>query len=222
MKALSKQTRSIKPTEVEKKWHLIDADGLVVGRVASIIANILLEDEIGSIRNYLELQRLRYDEKFEYVIDIDTDIDLDSAIIPPMLIQPFIENAIEHGIKHKEGKGNIKVRFKLDNKKISCEIEDDGIGREKAWEVEYARKGRHKSLATEIIRDRIKMLKDHGIGIEGTILLGTDDQDESTVKRLVHFLIENEMDMAEFTVLTPFLHTPIRKKYKKEGRLEEI
>jgi sensor histidine kinase YesM len=75
-----------------------------------------------------------------------------------MLIQPFIENAIEHGIKHKEGKGNLQIRFRLEGRKISCEIEDNGIGREKAWQVEYAKKGKQKSLATEIILDRIQIL----------------------------------------------------------------
>jgi LytS/YehU family sensor histidine kinase len=119
---------------------------------------ILLEDEINSMKNYLELQQLRYENKFVYSIDVDEDIDLEGAIITPMLIQPFIENAIEHGIRHKKDNGNINIRFKLDHNKITCEIEDDGVGREKAWETEYAKKGKHKSLANEIIRDRIKIL----------------------------------------------------------------
>jgi len=119
---------------------------------------ILLEEEISSLNNYLELQQLRYEKKFDYEIDVDPKIDLESAILPPMLLQPFIENAIEHGIKHKEAKGHIRIRFNLENKKLTCEIEDDGVGREKAWEVKYAKKGKHKSLATEIIRDRIKIL----------------------------------------------------------------
>jgi len=70
-----------------------------------------------------------------------------------------------------------------------------------------------------VIRKRIKMLKDHGIGIEGTIILGTDVQDEDDIKRLVDFLIENDLDMAEFTILTPFPHSPIRAKFEKEGRI---
>lgn len=70
-----------------------------------------------------------------------------------------------------------------------------------------------------VIRDRIKRLKDNGIGIEGTILLGTDDQTEDDIKRLVDFLMEVELDMAEFTILTPFPHSPIREKYLKEGRI---
>jgi sensor histidine kinase YesM len=101
---------------------------------------------------------LRYEDKFDYTIDIGSDIDIESAVIPPMLIQPFIENAIEHGIKHKKEKGNLQIRFSLEGKKITCEIEDDGVGREKAWEVEYAKKGKQKSLATEIIRERIEIL----------------------------------------------------------------
>jgi len=72
---------------------------------------------------------------------------------------------------------------------------------------------------SDVIRDRIKMLKSHGIGIEGTIILGTDDQNEDDIKRLVDFLIENELDMAEFTILTPFPHTPIRAQFEKEGRI---
>jgi len=75
-----------------------------------------------------------------------------------MLIQPFIENAIEHGISHKETKGNIIIRFKLENKTVICEVEDDGVGREKAWETEYQKRKTHKSLATEIIKDRIQSL----------------------------------------------------------------
>jgi radical SAM superfamily enzyme YgiQ (UPF0313 family) len=72
---------------------------------------------------------------------------------------------------------------------------------------------------SNVIRDRIKMLKSHGIGIEGTIIIGTDDQNEDDIKRLVDFLIENELDMAEFTILTPFPHTPIRAQFEKEGRI---
>lgn len=119
---------------------------------------ILLEEEISSLKNYLDLQLLRYDDKFDYSIEVDENIDIENAIIPPMLIQPFIENAIEHGIRHKETKGKINVRFRLENKKVICEVEDDGVGREKAWEVEYQKRKTHKSLATEIINDRIQSL----------------------------------------------------------------
>lgn len=72
---------------------------------------------------------------------------------------------------------------------------------------------------SEVIRTRIKRLKDHGIGIEGTILLGTDEQDEDYIKRLVDFLLEVELDVAEFTIMTPFPHSPCRAQLLSEGRL---
>lgn len=72
---------------------------------------------------------------------------------------------------------------------------------------------------SDVIRNRVKRLKDHGIGVEGTILLGTDTQDEDYIKRLVDFLLEIKVDMAEFTVLTPFPHSPIRAQLESEGRI---
>ena len=72
---------------------------------------------------------------------------------------------------------------------------------------------------SDVIRDRIKMLKDVGIGVEGTIILGTDDQDVDYIKRLVDFLCENQIDIAEFTIMTPFPHSPIRYQMEKDGRI---
>jgi radical SAM superfamily enzyme YgiQ (UPF0313 family) len=69
------------------------------------------------------------------------------------------------------------------------------------------------------IRKRIRRLKDNGIGVEGTILLGTDDQTEDDIKRLIDFLMEEELDMAEFTILTPFPCSPVREQYLEEGRI---
>ena len=116
------------------------------------------EKEVGSLKNYLELQKLRYSSKFNYAIEVDENIEQEDMSIPPMLVQPFIENAIEHGIRHKKTMGRINVRFILKGEKILCEIEDDGVGREKAWEAEYSTRRGHKSLAIEIIKDRIKIL----------------------------------------------------------------
>lgn len=72
---------------------------------------------------------------------------------------------------------------------------------------------------SDTIRNRVKRLKDHGIGVEGTIILGTDDQSVDDIKRLVDFLLEIELDVAEFTVMTPFPHSPIRKKMQEQGRI---
>jgi radical SAM superfamily enzyme YgiQ (UPF0313 family) len=72
---------------------------------------------------------------------------------------------------------------------------------------------------SDYIRRRIKNYRDHGIGVEATVILGTDDQDVDYIKRLVDFLIEIELDTAEFTIMTPFEHTPIRAQLEKEGRI---
>ena len=119
---------------------------------------IHLEEEINSLRYYLNLQALRYTDKFEFSIDVDEHIDLENAIIPPMLIQPFVENSIDHGIKDKAGKGHIYIRFRLVQKKVICEVEDDGVGRVIAAKAKYQVRKTHKSLATEIIMERIQSL----------------------------------------------------------------
>ena len=72
---------------------------------------------------------------------------------------------------------------------------------------------------SDVIRTRVKRLKDHGIGVEAAVLLGTDNQDADYIKRLVDFLLEIDVDMCEFSILTPFPHAPITETYEKEGRI---
>ncbi len=119
---------------------------------------IAFEKELSTIENYLELQRVRFPDKFDYSIQVDEKIDAEGVLIPPMLAQPFIENSIEHGIKHKKSKGNIFIRFTLKNNMIVFKVEDDGVGREKAKEILYKYNKEHKSLATAITRERIQVL----------------------------------------------------------------
>ncbi len=138
-----------------------------LSRFSKLIRNILdssieefvpLEEEISTIENYLELQKIRFKNKFDYSIEIDKAINPENVNIPPMLAQPFIENSIEHGIKHKKSKGNIHIRFILLNNRIVLEVEDDGVGRKKAQEILFRQDKDHKSLATAITHERIKVL----------------------------------------------------------------
>jgi len=72
---------------------------------------------------------------------------------------------------------------------------------------------------SDVIRDRVKRLKDHGIGVEAAVLLGTDNQDADYIKELVDFLLDIDIDMSEFSILTPFPHTPVTERYEKQGRI---
>ncbi len=138
-----------------------------LARFSKLVRNILdssvaefipLEEEITTIENYLELQKIRFPEKFDYSIEVDEKLDIESIHVPPMLAQPFIENSIEHGIKHRESKGTIIVRFLTKESKIMIEVEDNGIGREKAQEKLIELNNNHKSMATVITQDRIRIL----------------------------------------------------------------
>jgi radical SAM superfamily enzyme YgiQ (UPF0313 family) len=72
---------------------------------------------------------------------------------------------------------------------------------------------------SDVIRNRVKRLKEHGIGVEAAVLLGTDNQDVDYIKKLIDFLLEIDIDMSEFSILTPFPHTPVTERYEKEGRI---
>ncbi len=144
-----------------------DQASIYLSRFSQLVRNILdnsveeyipLEKEINTIENYLELQKVRYAGKFDYTIKVDEKIDKESMLIPPMLAQPFIENAIEHGIRHKVTQGHIDIRFHRNDGMIVFEVEDDGVGREKANEIESTQKTKHRSMGTSLTRDRLNAL----------------------------------------------------------------
>ena len=118
---------------------------------------VKLEKEIKMLNLYFELQNLRFENKFEYRIEVSDDIDTENISIPPMLAQPFIENAIEHGLRHKKEMGYIFVAFKKVNNCILLIVEDNGVGRKKASEIEKSKK--HKSMAMAITKERLEIFR---------------------------------------------------------------
>jgi len=120
---------------------------------------IPLEKEIEAITLYLEIESLRFENRFEYSIKIDQQIDPNFIHIPSMLIQPFIENSIWHGIMLKEGKGKIEITFQLLNDHIKCTIEDNGIGRIKSQEIRSKQNlSTHESMGSTITQDRLEII----------------------------------------------------------------
>ena len=112
---------------------------------ASIIS---LQNEISYLDNYLQLEKLRFEEKFDYKIEVSADVDKEKCFVPAMLLQPYVENAIRHGMRFLENKkGQINITAKTENNFLVCEIDDNGIGREKAaalkskMHIEYQSKG---------------------------------------------------------------------------------
>jgi len=168
---------------------------IYLSKFAALVRNILessdkeyvtLENEISTIENYLELQQVRYAGKFEFTLHVDDTLDPESIEIPPMLAQPFIENAIEHGIVHSEKMGQIDVEFRLENDVLLFEVKDNGVGREKARELEAHLVKDHQSMSTSITLDRLAMLnkkRKHKILFEILDLKDNDGNPEGTFVR---------------------------------------
>jgi len=116
---------------------------------------ITIEEEIDLLRNYLDIQKLRLKDKFEYEINVDSRLAISDSRIPPMFAQPFVENAIEHGIGNREN-GKIVISFSEQDNQLLLEIQDDGAG------ISETSPGDHKSLSTIIIKERIALLNKSG------------------------------------------------------------
>lgn len=121
--------------------------------------SIPIKEELEALELYLDLESLRFKEKFDWKITIDEEIDTLLYKIPTMLIQPYVENSIVHGLMYKEnGKGKIRVDLALENEHIRCTIDDNGIGREKALEIKRKNNRDHQSLGTSITETRLKLI----------------------------------------------------------------
>lgn len=120
---------------------------------------VTLQNETDALRLYIEMEQLRFDHKFDYSISIDPTIDKERTMIPPLVLQPYVENAIWHGLLNKGAAGTVSISI-INNKNNSlfCTVEDDGVGRERAAEMKSKTLGSNKSFGTEITRERIKLL----------------------------------------------------------------
>jgi tetratricopeptide (TPR) repeat protein len=114
------------------------------------------EQEILSL--YLKLEHYRFRDKFEYSIDVDPDINVEALSVPPMLIQPYIENAVWHGLRYKESPGHLNLSFRKDGSNVVVEISDDGIGREKSAALKTDNQKKHNSTGLKNIRERLAIL----------------------------------------------------------------
>ncbi|MFY9243499.1 MAG: histidine kinase [Polaribacter sp.] len=120
---------------------------------------ISLTKEIELLELYVKLEHNRFKDKFDYQINIDENIDLEQFSIPPMLLQPYIENAIWHGLRYKNEKGNLEISInQKDKETVSILIIDDGIGRKKSQEIKTKNQLKQKSKGMSNIKNRIAIL----------------------------------------------------------------
>ena len=116
-----------------------------------------VKDELDVIQLYLELETLRFKDKFTFEIIIDEEIDTLTYKIPTMLIQPYVENAVCHGLINKQETGLLTIKMQLCDHYICCTIEDNGIGREAAMLIKKQKDTLHSSLGTKITESRINI-----------------------------------------------------------------
>ncbi len=142
----------------------------------SEVQEISLEEELSALKIYAELERQGVENGFEFIIRCDEGIDMDETMLPSLLLQPFVENAIKHGISRMNGAGRIVIEIKKINGSILIAVEDNGVGRNDSskWNKEHI--GKHTSHGTAITLDRITAYnKAYNKNIVATVIDLTDD-----------------------------------------------
>lgn len=137
-----------------------------LSRFARLIRNVLDHSQLNTIpigkelemlENYLELEKLRLADQFDYKVVTGPDVDVDYVEIPSMIIQPFLENAIWHGLLHKSNRGLLTLSFHIVDEQLRCTIEDNGIGRNAAAGIKQHNGQKHASKGLQITRDRLSL-----------------------------------------------------------------
>ena len=145
---------------------------------------ITIREELEYLQLYLELEEMRFEGKFTWKLDISEDIDIDYFEIPAMLLQPYVENAILHGLMPKNGGGKLDIVMRLEKNTIICSVIDNGIGRERAKEMRQLSKRKdHQSLGMKITHDRLELinrLNNSQLSLTITDLYNTDESPAGT------------------------------------------
>jgi len=128
----------------------------ILNNSSSVTIN--LEKELGILNLYVKLEQMRINDSFDYIIIIDQSLDLQKIEVPPLFLQPFVENAIWHGLVNKKGKKSIKLQIFDEGEYIRCELVDNGIGINKTMNEKSYLKEKRKSFGIKATEDRIKLL----------------------------------------------------------------
>lgn len=144
---------------------------------------VSLSDEVSALELNLELEQLRFEGKFDFEIFIDPSLETEDVYLSPMLIQPFVENSIKHGLRNNKSGGMIALSFIPDNGLLICEVTDNGIGRKASENIGM---NKHVSLGTEVTNERLNMLKqDSGKNAGFEIIDLTDNNNHPTGTKVI-------------------------------------
>jgi ligand-binding sensor domain-containing protein/putative methionine-R-sulfoxide reductase with GAF domain len=124
--------------------------------------NVILTNELEALKLYIEMEALRFDKKFTYEVKVENKLGSDTVELPPLIIQPYVENAIWHGLLHKETNGHLSVRVSMNgDSMLECIIEDNGVGRDKAKALRSKSATSRKSLGMQLTENRLSLLNKH-------------------------------------------------------------
>ena len=147
---------------------------------------ISIDNEIETLENYVQLEKLTSNHDVIISFDVDEKIDSSEEILPPLMIQPFVENAIIHGLKQLDKTGEIKVSFKLLEEHIlECSIQDNGRGRENAAMINAQKENYHKSTALKVTQERLANLNQKTTFVPFEIIDLKDEKDEPCGTKVV-------------------------------------
>lgn len=123
---------------------------------------VLLAEEIQALTLYLEIEQARFEEDFHFSFQVDKAIRPEDIQIPSMIIQPFVENAVKHGLLHKKGNKELIISFAVQHDKLIIRVEDNGIGRKRSAELNQVRKEKHRSFSSTATARRVELLNTEG------------------------------------------------------------
>ncbi len=147
-----------------------------------------IDEEKEVLELYLELEQMRFEQSFNYEMLIDDELETDEILLPSMLLQPYVENALWHGLMHKEGERSMKIEFKRVNEELfRCTIDDNGIGRKKSFELkeQQSKAKRHESKGLKISKDRLNLLELQGYHASIQIVDKYDEHQNATGTKVV-------------------------------------
>lgn len=130
---------------------------------------ITLAQEVDALQLYLELEKARFDGDFTFEMTFDENVDREMIRIPPMIFQPYVENAVKHGLLHKKGDKHLSLHFTCEQQQLITKIDDNGIGRKRSAELNRIRSEYHASFASEANQKRLELLnkgRNNKLGVE--------------------------------------------------------